>query len=101
MAESTKVISPYLVKIELIIVTYCLYNHLCYGLILCPKTFSKHTKMNFIQKVLPFHVCAQSRYVYVLSAQRVYVQLFTPHWDYYAIIRFISAAFAPRFIVST
>jgi len=51
MAESTKVVSPYLVKTWLIIQTYCLYNHLCYSLILCPNTFSKHTKMNFIQKV--------------------------------------------------
>jgi len=86
MDESTKVISPYLIKIELITETYCLYNHLCYGLIFCPNTFSKHTKMNFIQKVFPFHVCAQRYYVHVLSAQRVYVQLFTSHWDYYAII---------------
>jgi len=51
--------------------------------------------MNFIQKVFPFPVCAQGYYVHVLNAQ-----LFTAHWDYYAIIRFTSAAFAPRLTVS-
>jgi len=54
MAESTKVISPYLVKIELIIQTYCLYNHLCYGLILCSNTFSKHPKWTLFKKCFHF-----------------------------------------------
>jgi len=63
MAENTHVISPYFFKIELIIQKYCLYNHLCYGMILRSNTFCKYTKINFIQKVFPFHVCAQWYYV--------------------------------------
>jgi len=60
--------------------------------------FSKHTKRNF-EKC--FHFMFVHNGTMSMSAQRVYVQLFTAHCDYWAKITITSAAFAPRLIVST
>jgi len=63
---------------------YCPYNHLCFGLILCHNSFSKHTKRILFNKCLHLMLCAQWLCVHVLNAHSLYVQLFRAHWDYWA-----------------
>jgi len=67
MADSTKVVCPYLVKIELIIQTYCLYNHLCQDLLLRFIRFLNKRR----KEVFPIHVSAQWYCVHALNVHRV------------------------------